>query len=266
MKRTGCQLASLIFLIGIQATTFGQTPNAQHVAAVAKAQSSGYARRDATNNCPAPANEILGWPAALLRECVYVEGPNGHQLTAYVVLLDLKPETIATWIETACSQILPTKVKCFQRVLTCGQITSGMMVPVSGNMMENMNNGLWKNWFFRNGMTVRMSNQANGTTEQIPLDRQKQLAQMSDTAIIKIPTGITRLWRTTPAQFAARFPAEDTPHTLTTQQDRQKWLDITRAEFISPITKPNNRLLEAWLAAHKVALASGGACPKDSDP
>src|SRR4029434_2063627 len=115
--------------------------------------------------------------------------------------VEVKPEIIATWIETACAQLMPTAGQCFERVLRCARDNSGMMFPISGNMMENMDNGPWKNWFFRNGMTVRMQNQGNGTTAQIPVDRQKELALMSDANILRIPTGVTRFWRTKPAQF-----------------------------------------------------------------
>jgi hypothetical protein len=242
-----------LFLVSTQPVASAQTPSAAHLAAVVTAQKSAYAITDATNNCPHPATDILGWPSALMRECVY----KGGTKKGYVLLVDVKPEIIATWIETACAQLMPTASQCFERVLKCARGNSGMMFPVSGNMMENMGNGPWTNWFFRNGMTVRMQNQQNNTTAQIPVDRQKELALMSDANIIRIPSGLTRFWRTTPAQFAARFPNEGVPESLNTPQARQKWLDIARAEFLGALTKPNNRLLEAWIAAHKQTLAAG---------
>ena len=260
-KRILLLLALGLCLIGARQLASAQTPSAPHVEAVVKAQRAAYAITEATNNCPRPATDILGWPSALVRECVY----KGGTKTWYVLLVEVKPETIATWIETACAQILPNASKCFQKVLECGLGNSGMMFPISGNMMENMDNGPWKNWFFRNGMTVRMENQKNGTTAQVPLDRQKELALMSDANIIRIPSGVTRFWRTKPEQFAARFPTEAAPQSLNTPQDRQKWLDIARSEFLAALTRPNNRLLEAWIAAHKNTLAAG-TCPDDTDP
>lgn len=240
--------------------------HAANVTAVAKAQKSAYAIRDATNGCPPPATNILGWPRMRLRECIYTEGPKSHQLTGYVILIDVKPEVIATWIETACSQVLPGDGKCFQTVLSCANINSGMMFPVSGNMMENMGGGPWKNYFFRNGMTVSIGFERNGTTHQVLMNRQKELALMSDSKITGIPSGVTRFWRTMPAQFATRFPNEDIPKSLKTSQDRQKWLDIARAEFLSALERPNNRLLEAWSAAHQKTLGAGKCPQKDTDP
>lgn len=248
------------FLVSAQSVASAETPSPEHVVAVIKAQKSAYAITNATNGCPTPATDILGWPSALLRECVYSVGPKAHRLTGYVLLIDVKPETIATWIETACAQVLPTPGKCFETVLECAQVNSGMMFPIAGNMIED---GV--NWFFRNGMTVRMPKQANQTPEQIPLDRQKKLALMPDSKITRIKTGLTRFWRTLPAQFSARFPGENIPQSVTTAADRQKWLAIARSEFLTALTRPNNRLLEAWIGAHQITLAAG-TCPLDNQP
>jgi hypothetical protein len=254
-----------VLLISTQSIVSAQGPSAEHIAAVVQAQKSAYVITDATNHCPPPGTDILGWPAALLRECVYVEGPQANRRTGYVVLIDVKPETIATWIETSCAKILPNSSKCFRTVLECGRLNSGMMFPISGNMMENMGNGPWKNYFFRNGMTVGMPDQANGTNVQISLDRQKELALVPNVKIVSIPSGITRFWRTKPKQFANRFPNEGVPQNVATAERQQKWLDITQSEFLKALTNPTNRLLEAWIAAHQVTLTTN-KCPNDSDP
>ena len=265
MKASLLLITLTLILISTQSMSFAQSPTASHIAAVVQAQKSAYAIRDAPNGCQTPAADILGWPKSLLRECAYVVGPQGQQRTAYVILVNVSAETIATWIETACAEVLPNVGTCFQRVLNCGQVNSGMMFPISGNLMEDMGGGPWRNWFFRNGMTVRMPNQPNGTESQISMDRQRELALMADANIASIPSGLTRFWRTKPAQFAARFPGEGVPVNVTNSEKRQKWLNIARTEFLSALTKPNNRLLEAWVAAHKVTLAANN-CPDDTDP
>ncbi|MER9800757.1 hypothetical protein NKJ36_27225 [Mesorhizobium sp. M0142] len=140
-----------------------------------------------------------------------------------------------------------------------------MMMPVSGNIMENMDGRHWKNFFFRNGMTVSMTSQRNGTTEQVDMARQREIAGMPDSQIASIPSGLTRFWRTKPSQFAARFPSSGAPLTVRTPQDRQKWLDLARVEMLAALQSPNNHLLEAWVAAHPKTLARG-TCPSDNDP
>jgi len=249
-------LALGLFLMASGPAAFAQSPTPAHVAAVADAQTSAYAIANATNGCPYMTADILGWPSSKVRECIY----KGGALKGYVLLLDVKPETIAQWIETSCAQILPNSSQCFKRVLRCGRNNSGMMFPISGNMMEDMGGTTWKNWFFRNGMTVRMPNQQNNSSQQIPLDRQKELALMANSEIVKIPTGLTRFWRTTPAMFAAHFPNEAVPTSVATPQDRQRWLEIAQTEFLGALTRPNNRLLEAWMVANKSTLAAGN-CP-----
>jgi hypothetical protein len=133
-------------------------------------------------------------------------------------------------------------------------------------MLEDMTPNPWQNFFFRNGMTVRMAGQPNGTTTQVPLDRQEALAQLPDTGIGRIPSGLTRFWRTRPEQFAAQFPAEGVPAKLDTPAKRQKWLDTARAEILAALNGSTNRLLETWVAVHATTLASPKKCPDDSDP
>jgi hypothetical protein len=114
-------------------------------------------------------------------------------------------------------------------------------------------------------MTVSIGGEVNGSATQVTLDRQEALAQMEDSAITAIPSGITRFWRTLPRQFAARYPSEGVPAVLNSATARQKWLDIVRSEFLAALTSSSNRLLEAWITAH-IKTLSKGKCPRDDDP
>ena len=96
-----------------------QAPSATHVAAVVTAQRSAYAITDATNNCPHPATDILGWPSALVRECIY----KGERKRV-TPTCRRKPEIIATWIETPALSITD-RGQCFERVLKCARGNSG---------------------------------------------------------------------------------------------------------------------------------------------
>ena len=236
-------------------------------AAVAAAQTSGdYARPETTHDCPGMEADFQGWPAKLLRACEYSVGSGPGRRTAYVVLLKMEPRTIARWIETACRERLAGTAGCFSTALSCGLDNSGLLFPVSGNMMENMNHSPWRNYFFRNGMTVNMTGEANRTTAQIDLSRQRQLADAPMTAVASIPTGVTRLWRTLPRQFAALYPSAGTPRSVAAKPDQGRWLAFTQAETLASLDAPRNRLLDAWVVAHKRTLA-GGKCPaRDTDP
>jgi hypothetical protein len=237
----------------------------EHVNAVRHAQRSAYAITDATNGCPIISSDVLGWPGSRVRKCVYVEGPTQNQLTGIAFLLDVRPESIASWIEASCASLLPGYSACFDTILKCGQENSGMMFPISGDVMENMNPKTWKNYFFRNGMTVAIDGETNGSTVQIPIEKQEAFASSPDHAIVSIPSGVTRFWRTLPRQFAARFPDSQAPSMLDSATARQKWLNLAKSELLAALAQPENRLLDAWMSAHPKTIGRG-VCPGDGDP
>lgn len=237
----------------------------EHIAAVQNAQKAAYAISHASNGCPAVGADMLGWPGNLVHRCVYTEGAADDRRTGVVYLLEVEPDVITQWIEASCKKQLPDVSGCFDTVLKCGKENSGLMFPISGNMMENMNYSPWKNYFFRNGMTVEIDNVPNATTEQIPIDRQDALSRMPDSAVTRIPSGLLRFWRTLPSQFAQRYPNVGVMPVLDSQAAQQKWLDVARTEFLNALKSPTNRLLEAWVAAHPKTLGSG-ECPGDTAP
>ncbi len=247
-------LRFIVFAVLLPGLALAQSST--HIQAVERAQRAAYAVSDASNGCPAANQDVLGWPAALVRKCIY----KGGALDGVVYLLDVKPQTIALWIETGCRTQMGDIASCFATVLKCGQTNSGMMFPITGNMLENMDHTPFKNYFFRNGMTVLMKGQRNGTTDNIDLARQDALALMPTSAIRGIPSGRTRLWRTLPSEFAAFDPASGAPASLATAQERQAWLDLAAREFRAALEKPENRLLNAWIKAHQTALRTG--CPE----
>jgi len=257
------RLFLILFVVLSSLPVLAQTSD--HVADVRRAQRSAYVISQATNGCPVVGTDLFGWPGSKIVKCVYDAGPPDARMTGVAYLLTVPAEAIALWIETSCAGQMPGAAGCFKTVLTCGRLNSGMMFAVSGNVLEDMDDKPWKNYFFRNGMTVSIGGQLNGTTDSIPVERQEELAMMPDSAITSIPSGLTRYWRTLPKQFAALFPNENAPTALSSREARQKWLDMARAEFLSALGGPTNRLLDAWMAAHPQTLQQG-RCPKDSDP
>jgi Glu-tRNA(Gln) amidotransferase subunit E-like FAD-binding protein len=114
-------------------------------------------------------------------------------------------------------------------------------------------------------MTVVMVGQRNGTTMQIPIERQEVLSRTPNTSIRSIPSGVTRFWRTLPSQFSRLFPNEDIPAVLDTPIARARWLTLSQTELLKAVHEPTNRLLEAYVAAHAKTLRSS-KCPIDIDP
>jgi hypothetical protein len=106
----------LLALVGLVSdNTLAQS--LEHVNAVRHAQRSAYAITDATNGCPIISSDVLGWPGSRVRKCVYVEGPTQNQLTGIAFLLDVRPESIASWIEASCASLLPGYSACFDALV-----------------------------------------------------------------------------------------------------------------------------------------------------
>jgi hypothetical protein len=235
---------------------FAQSP--EHVAKVEKAQKAAYAVTESTNHCPLVDTDFFEWPKQFVRVCEYAmpDTALGHPRKALAYLLDIKPETIATWIETACTKLARIEAACFDKVLNAGKMNSGYMFAVSGNIIEDMNKpGVFKNFFFRNGVTTSFKRGINGSGADLSIDEQRTLALLPNDTAISIPSGMTRLWRTTPDQFHNRFPDLGPRIVLNTSSGRQQWLNMARTEMLSALSSKDNRLLEAWLCANTQNLS-----------
>jgi hypothetical protein len=227
-----------------------------HIQSVKQAQKSAYVIFSSGSQCAPLGEDFQGWPGSSLLECSYSQG--GLQGITY--LLDVKAATIATWIEKACDERLPGNGACFATVLACARANSGMMFAVSGNVIENR-----QNYFFRNGMTVAFKEAVNGSTQEVPLSVQKSLLVAPNGKIDRIKSGLTRFWRTLPLQMALAYPSAHAPSTVKTQAQRVAWLSLVQAEILAAQQNGKNRLLSAWLLAHKKTLGRG-SCPDDNDP
>jgi len=237
--------------------------SADHVAAAKTAFRAAYAIRQNINGCPNATVDFLGWPKERLHYCEYVYRDNalGHNRKAVVWLLDVQPERLAQWIENACTKVLPANEKCFDIVLQCGRSNSGYMFAVTGNIIEDMETrGVFKNYFFRNGMTVSVKRGVNGGTEELSIDAQKALAMTPNENIVQIPSGKTRFWSTLPSQFAFRFPNAGAPTTIATKERRTKWLALVQKEMLNALDSSSNRLLEAWLCSNVEMLGDITKC------
>jgi len=251
--------ATVAFACVLALAASGSAQTAEHVAAVKTAFRSGYAVVNSTNDCPMADADLFGWPKARLRYCEYLKQDLGRERNAVVWLLDIPPDVVARWIESACERVTPNTA-CFTRVLEAGRRNSGYMFAVTGNVIEDMQHlGDFKNYFFRNGMTVSVRHGINGSGQELTLETQLALAMIPDDDILAIRSGSTRYWGTTPAMFAARFPDAGLSAGLARKEQRIKWLMVVRQEMLHALDSPSNRLLEAWLCAGPDV--SGFSCP-----
>src|SRR5262245_6853532 len=174
-------VALILFLLLCAVPVGAQTE--EHVAAVKNAFRAAYARSESTNGCPGVAADMFGWPKERLRRCEYAlrDRALGRPRKAIVWLLDVAPDTVARWIESACAKITPAVPRCFDSVLRSGRDNSGYMFAVTGNVIEDMGEqGAFKSFFFRNGMTVSVAQGINGRDQELSIEAQEALAMTTD--------------------------------------------------------------------------------------
>jgi hypothetical protein len=236
--------------------------SARHISAAENTMRAAYAVRNATNGCPTLTADMHGWPAARVRHCIYEEEDRGlgHPRVAVAYLLNVDAPTLARWIETACALVATDGERCFTRVLHAGRMNSGYQFPIAGNMLEDMeDDGSLKNYFFRNGMTASFRAGVNGNGAELTLEDQEALAATASESVLSVPTGLTRYWRTRPADFAARFPDSGAPPNTAGAENRAAWLALAQTEMLAALDSDRNRLLEAWLCANATELF-GATC------
>jgi hypothetical protein len=226
--------------------------DADHIVAVRKAQQSAYAITESTNGCPTLDADFLGWPKDIVRNCEYAKYDKvlAHKRAAVVYILDVKPEAIAQWIESVCALLSDARPKCFANILDRGRGNSGYMFAISGNIIEDMDGpGIFKNWLFRNGMTTSFKRGVNGYDTELAMAEQRELAMRPNDAVLSIPSGMTRFWRTELAQMRARFPDSGAPANVNGAANRAAWLGVVQKEMLGALDG-DNRLLEAWMCAN----------------
>lgn len=231
-----------------------QTPD--HVAAVKAAQEKSPAR---AGSCAAVGEDFLGWPADVVQRCDYKVG----ETQGVVYLLDVKPETLALWIETSCEKLMSGVAACFDRILRCSAERYGASFPIAGNLIAETG-GAAQNMFYRNGVAIGAGQ--NGAAAAVPAEEQEKLARTPEAAgTTMLSGGAVAMWHTMPHQFAVKAIDLGVPAEMNTPDRRQKWLEIVRAEMLAALKQKENRFLAGWMTAHPIVLRAG-ECPDDRDP
>ncbi|MGD9539389.1 hypothetical protein [Methylocystis sp.] len=203
--------------------------------------------------------DFLGWPATLVQRCEYqIEDMPG---LAYV--LDVKPETLARWVEAGCSALMVGATHCFDRTLKCALGSTGAAFVIGGDLIATRS-GVKKNLFYRNGVAIVASK--SGTPGAVPIAEQEQIAHMPEKDVSgMLECGGVALWNTMPYQFAVKAIDLGVPAEMNTPDRREKWLEIVRVEMLKALESPENRFLSGWMSAHPITLRAG-ECPDSRDP
>lgn len=249
MKFIRTALVSAAFLAASQ-IALAQT--AEHAAAVKAAFDKSPVR---AGTCAPVSEDFMGWPAALVSRCDYPQG------VAYV--LDVKPETMAKWIETGCAAHMSGVAACFDRMLKCAVEKSNATFVIGGNLAASRK-GEATNLFYRNGVVIAAPQ--NGKPDAVPPAEQEKLARLPESGVEAMPGGgAVAFWHTQPFQFAVKAIELGVPAELNTPDRRKTWLEVIRAEMQTALKSDANRFLSGWMTAHPITLRTG-ECADDRDP
>jgi len=227
----------------------------EHVAAAAATLEKSPVRA----NCAPAQEDFLGWPANLVQRCEYhVEDMPG---LAYV--LDVKPETLARWVEAGCGALMVGASRCFERTLKCALDSTSATFVVGGNLIA-ARGGVKQNRFYRNGVAIVAPK--SGMPGAVPIAEQEQIAHIAEKTVSgMLERGGVALWDTMPYQFAVKAIDLGVPAEMNTPDRREKWLEIVRVEMLKALESPENRFLSGWMSAHPITLRAG-ECPDWRDP
>lgn len=250
-SRAGGVLATLaVITIGFIPVAQAQTP--EHVTEAKAALEKAPIR---AGTCVPATEAIQGWPAEALQRCEYKHG----DLTGVAYVLEVKPETMASWIETSCKNLMVGIDSCFQRMTKCLGEKSGASFIVGGNGVSERQ-GAAQNVFYRNGVAISAKPGA------VSIEEQEQLARTPEAGITTmLGGGGVSFWHTLPYQFAVKAQELGVPAEMNAPDRRLRWLEVIRTEMLASLGKPENRFLAGWMAAHPITLRTG-ECADDRDP
>ena len=244
---------TLCFGLCSPASAWAQSP--EHVAAAKATLEKSPVR----GNCAPAQEDFLGWPASLVQRCEYQH----EDMPGLAYVLDVKPETLARWVETGCSALMVGAGHCFDRTLKCALDSTGASFVIGGNLIA-ARSGVKQNRFYRNGVAIVAPK--SGMPGAVPIQEQEQIAHMPEKDVsAMLDRGGVALWNTLPYQFAVKALEIAVPAEMNTPDRREKWLEMVRVEMLKALESPENRLLSGWMSAHPITLRAG-ECPDSRDP
>lgn len=253
--RLGRGVAVFSLSLGLSLPTLAQAQSPEHVAAAKATLEKSPLRA----NCAPVEEDFLGWPANLVQRCEY----QYEDMPGLAYVLDVKPETLARWVEAGCSALMVGASHCFDRALKCAFDSTGVAFVLGGNLIA-ARKGVRQNRFYRNGVAIVAPN--SGAPGAVPIAEQEQIAHIAEKDVSgMLDRGGVAFWDTMPYHFAVKAIDLGVPAEMNTPDRRAKWLEIVRVEMLKALESPENRFLSGWMSAHPITLRAG-ECPDSRDP
>jgi hypothetical protein len=248
-------VAAFGFCLGLWPLVSASAQSPEHIAAATAILEKSPVRA----NCAPAKEDFLGWPAKLIQRCEY----QYDDMPGLAYVLDVKPETLARWVEAGCSALMVGASHCFDRTLKCALDSSGVTFVVAGNLIA-MRKGVKQNRFYRNGVAIVAPK--SGAPGAVPIAEQEPIAHIAEKDVsAMLDRGGVAFWNTMPYQFAVKAIDLGVPAEMNTPDRREKWLEIVRVEMLKALESPENRFLSGWMSAHPITLRAG-ECPDSRDP
>lgn len=222
-----------LILVSILQFCLAQTASASQSSFIeAQLKRVGWGQYMAQNcsNKPYP-----GWRAFGTVECLYNAGQKFGLVK--VVMLNPKPNRLAKWIVTACSDInAKYPIHCAEQLALRIKCQSGNQFVVAGFVKEN-----GQLYVFRDGVTVELTEFAK--LKRRPTSREQQYALV--TGNVKKVKKFARILGTSRGEYAKfkKVPAR--------KFDGIVWKRTIRKAYQKAWVLKRNDLISAWAEAHK---------------
>lgn len=219
--------------------------------------------------CTPGDRDLLGWPADLLLRCRYevtdVHGDGSrHAKIGLVYLANPPPERVLAWLSSACRKASADDVYgCVRSEARAIRAASGAQFPVAGLVWEDQAcgsplghcregaDGINEGYVFRNGVTVRVTGFANGSTDAVGPARLELLATGQQVTGIRRSGGYARILSTSRSEFAAFAGRADVPVGEGSADAAIAWSDLVGDLYRQALSEDDNSLLTASICVRR---------------
>jgi len=206
-----------------------------------------------TGGCATSERDLLNWPKAELQRCVYTVTDtlkNGTKRTkkAIVYLANPTAAQVLAWLRSACAIAQPAAVDaCVRKQAKAIRGASGAQFPVAGLVWEDLSGDkIQEAYIFRNGVTVRISGLANGSTDPVATDAALEaLASAQTVTGVKATGGYARILSTARDAFRDHTGRTDIPVGKSDAASALAWSDVVGSTYRAALSVPSNPLVTA---------------------
>jgi hypothetical protein len=206
-------------------------------------------------DCKPATEDVLGWPAKMVTECIYRVQDTVKpytKKTGLVFLANASPERIHIWLNASCNRVMPRRIEeCIKKFVSAISAASGAQFPVSGLVWEDMDrDGIEEGYVFRNGVTIRIKEFRNGTYPVPNLALLRTIASPNTTVTgMREDRAFARILSTTREDYAHFSGRLDVPVGRGDRKSALFWSKIVGDVYRASLNSDENPLISAAICA-----------------